>query len=125
MLELTAPELVKRWRKLVNDHVLVGRDSHLIKEFLRGATPVQMLLGMYRVRGQDTITIPQFLRESDTWMELDENWAEVLLAIEIIGIPPIDYYLYIENREEERPEYIAQSLEARLRLREWAERVLV
>lgn len=124
MKELTAPELVKQWRKIVNDHVMVGRDSHLIKEFLLRATPVQVLLGMYQYKNNNTITIPQFLRQADTWLELDESWAEVELAIEITGHPPLDYYVYIENFDEERADYFTQGLAARVRLREWSERVL-
>lgn len=121
--ELTAPQLVGRWKAIVNDRVMIGRDSHLMKDFLLKATSVQILLGMYRQESK-TITIPQFLRQSEDWLEEDDLWAEIELARYITHITPPEYYTYWDWCEEETAYAFNKSLEARLKLREWSEKIL-
>lgn len=122
--ELNAPQLVSRWKSLVNDHVQVGRDAHLLKDFLLRANSVQILLGMYRMRGQSTITIPQFLRQNEAWLEEDEYLAEIELARYISKITPPEYYTYRDLMDEESTFAFKNSFEARQSLKEWSDRIL-
>lgn len=126
---LTAPDLVKRWRALVGENVMIGRDAHLLSEALRTLTPVQLLLGMYRFkRGNSaaaTATIPIFLRQKENWLELDEVWAEIDLATYLTNQFPREYYTYLDYLEEESAYAFTQSQEAKQKLREWAEQVLI
>lgn len=121
--EMSAPELVKMWRKLVNDNVSIGRDSHLVKQALIEMNPVQMLLGIYQQTSK-SISIPQFLRNKEQWLELDEGTAEIELAIAVTRHIPPEYYVYHENLDEESPMAHGRALEARLKLREWAENII-
>lgn len=121
---LTAPELVKQWKRLINDNVQIGRDSSLIKQALQYLTPVQILLGIYQQQGNRTISIPQFLRNKEEWVEDDEGTAEIELAILITSKVPSFYYIWQDTRFDETPQLFAQGLEARLQLREWASRIL-
>ena len=122
--ELTTPQLLRLWKSLVNDNVMVGRDSHLIKESLIKYTPIQLLLGFYRFKEQRTVTIPQFLKQEDDWLELDEKWAEVELACFIANNTPAWYNVYLENKDSWSADYYMQALEAKKLLDEWAERVI-
>lgn len=121
---MTAPELVKQWKKLVNDHVNMGRDSHMIKEKLEFITPVQMLLGFYFYKANKTVTIPQFLKNYETWLYMDESWAEIELACHITDTYPPAYYICLDLVDEETSEAYLAYTEARLLLKEWAERIL-
>src|SRR3990167_5130056 len=122
--ELTAPDLVKQWRKIVNKYVQMGRDAHLLKEFLLRATPIQILLGMYQYQGERTVSIPQFLKSEAVWLEEDEQWAEICLATYITSVRPPEYYEYLDFCEEQTADAFIRSLAARLKLKEWAEKVL-
>lgn len=127
--DLTAPDLVKHWRVLVSDHVMMGRDAHLLSEALREMTSVQLLLGMYRFKKGNsavaTATIPIFLRQKENWLELDEMWSEIDLATYITNHFPTEYYTYLDYTEEESSYAFNQSQEAKQKLREWADKVLI
>src|SRR3990172_11294622 len=118
--ELTAPDLVKQWKKLVNDNISIGRDSHLIKQFLQGVSPAQILLGMYQYQGNRTISIPQFLKQSNEWLELDEEEVDIDLAICVTNHVPQEYYDYHDYKEEENARSYQISREAKTKLKEWA-----
>lgn len=121
--EMTAPDLVKQWRRLVNDYVNMGRDSHLIKQELQALTPVQILLGMYRCKGQATLSIPQFLRQKDKWLE-DEAWAEVELARFLTNTSPPSYYVFMDTINEEDVASREHFLKASASLFQWADGVV-
>ena len=122
--ELNSVDLVKRWRVIVNDNVNIGRDSHLIKEFLVRATPVQILFGMYQYQKSKTISIPQFLKQCDRWLEDDEQWAEIELARNLTSTTPPEYFVYMDLIEEETAYAFQLSFAARQSLRQWADRIL-
>lgn len=122
--ELNAPELVKKWRSIVNDNVNIGRDAHIIKEKLLTLTPVQILLGIYWCREHDIISIPSMFKMQQDWLEEDEAWAEVELALVISNTIPVHYYIYKDMLDIDTPDAVAQSLSARMELRNWAERIL-
>jgi hypothetical protein len=103
---------------------MMGRDSHLIKEFLQGCNSVQLLLGIYRYEANPTITIPQFLRHSDEWLEVDEAWAEVELATYLTKTIPPQYLIYQELKDEETVNAFGHAFAARQFLKEWADRIL-
>lgn len=121
---MTAPELVKRWRAIVNDNVMIGRDSHLIKDFLLNCNSVQMLLGFYRYEGQHTITIPIFLRQAELWLELDEAAAEIELCVLLTRKIPSEYLIWKELKDEQTNYAFMQAFAARQALREWTDRIL-
>lgn len=123
--EMTAPDLVKQWKRLVNDNVMMGRDSHLVKDFLSRATPPQILLGMYLYKDIRTVTIPQFLKQWESWLMEDNIWAEVELACYVSKHTPPEYYTYKDLIDEQNSDAFVTSMEARLKLREWAEGVLM
>jgi len=122
--ELTAPDLVKQWRKIVNDNVQMGRDSHLIKQFLQGVSPAQILLGMYQYQGNRTISIPQFLKQSNEWLEIDEEEVDIDLAICVTNHVPPEYYQYHDLEGEENARAYQICREAKIRLQEWAGLIL-
>lgn len=122
--QANAPDMVKYWKKTVNDHVMMGRDSHLLKEALMRYTSAQILLGMHQYNGASTITIPQFLLRHERWLEPDEMWAEIRLAMEISNSTPPEFYIYMDNQEPEDSGSFQIGLAARLKLREWSDRVL-
>lgn len=122
--DLNAPQLVRYWKKIVNDNVMMGRDAHLIKDFLLRGNSVQILLGMYRRASLRTLTIPMFLRQHEEWFEYDESLAEIELARHISHTTPPEYYTYIDLVGEETSFAFQKSLEARITLREWANKVL-
>lgn len=121
---LTAPDLVGRWKAIVNDNVMVGRDAHLLKLQLLTTTPVQVLLGFYQYRGVPTVSIPQFLKSSDLWLEEDEAWAEVELARYISNSVPADYWLYFDCVNEENAYAVQLAEDSRKKCLEWAGRIL-
>lgn len=126
---LNSPELVKEWRKLVNSNVMMGRDSHLIKERLTYLTPVQILLGMYQYVGNKTITIPRFLKSEEAWLIDDEIEAEIELAVCITHTEPPAYWIWLDTRDEVASnntsyDVFVQGLSAKKELQEWANSVL-
>ena len=122
--ELDSPSLVRRWRSLVNDNITMGRDAHLIKLALEQYTPVQILYGMYQVRGSHTISIPQFLRRPTEWLQEDEFICAVELARCITGATPKEYWVYKDCENEETTREHQLFREARTILIEWADRIL-
>jgi hypothetical protein len=122
--DITAPDLVKEWKHIVNDYVMIGRDAHLMKESLNIFTVAQILLGIYQYAGNRSITIPRFLSSHEEWIERDEEWAKIELAREFSKTTPKEYLLYQDLCEEENSQAFMTSLEARLWLRDWAERIL-
>jgi len=122
--DYNAPDLVKQWKKIVNDNIMIGRDAHLFKEALLKYSPVQILLGMYRCKENKTITIPQFLGQAQSWAENYEVWAEIDLAAHISNFWPNEYYTYLDFQEEESSYAWKKTLEAKKSLREWSDKVL-
>lgn len=121
--DLNAPDLVKKWKSIVNDHVMMGRDSAFMKELLEKATPVQILYGMYQYH-KVSITVPQFIKSMMVWYEEDEILAEIELARYVTNYTPPEYYTYIELENEESSFAFQKSFAARQKLREWAEGIL-
>ena len=121
---LNAPDLVKKWRSLVNDNCMIGRDSALIKKQLtEGVTPAQILFGMYQYEGERTITIPQFLVQQEDWLvEADE--AEIELACCISHTTPPEYFLYKELKNEQESHLYQQARDAHRKVQIWAHKVL-
>lgn len=127
--DYTAPDLVKEWRRLVNDNVNMGRDSHMIKEHLRDVTPIQMLLGIYQYVENKTISIPQFLRNQEDWLVEDEGEAAIELAVCISHNTPPAYWIWQDGKDEMMSRnttygIFGQTLAARKELLEWSERIL-
>lgn len=122
--DLNALELIKIWRRVVNNNVNAGRDGHLLKEYLAHTLSEIIVLGFYKYAGQGTITIPQFLRQAEDWYEEDETWARIELATLYTGVRLPDYNVYLENRLDPNPEYYQLSQTALISLKEWADRVL-
>lgn len=122
--DMTAPQLVGQWKRVVNDNVHMGRDSHLMKELLLRANPTQVLLGMYQFEGNRTVTIPQFYRAHEEWLELDESAADIELAVLITNKTPPDYYTWKELKDEQTAAAYALAFEAHYKLQEWADRIL-
>lgn len=122
--ELTAPELVKRWKAIVNDHVMVGRDAHMIKELLEIATPVQVLYGIYQYKGVNSITVPQFVKSVTAWLEEDKDWAEVELCRYITNTTPKEYYEYKDLVDEQGAYAFEVCATAKQSLKLWADRIL-
>lgn len=122
--ELNAPELVRKWRSVVNDNVTMGRDSHLLKDLLLRYSPIQVLLGMYQYEGNRTVTISQFVRNVDSWIEEDDFVARITLAMKISHLTPPAYYVWMDNVEEEDAVSFKRAEEAAETLRVWSDRVL-
>lgn len=118
-------DLAKKWASIVNKNVNIGRDSSLLKDALIKYTPYQILHGMYQYRGDEYISVPAFLKSVDQWLEDDEQWAEVLLAMDLSNIVPSDYYVYNDQSSGWDAESFLLAREARIRLYEWAKKVLV
>lgn len=121
---LTAPDLVKQWKKLVNDYVQMGRDSHMLKQLMIQVTPAQIMLGFYQYRDNRTITIPRFIQQLDDWVEWDETEADIELAVCVSNHVPPPYYIYQDLKEEAGWDSLTQWATARLELKQWAERIL-
>lgn len=122
--ELNGAELVRRWRALVNGNVSMVRDASIFKRALLTMNSVQILLGMYQFENSRTISIPQFMRQQDAWLELDEAWADVRLAILLSHKTPSDYFLYMDCRDEETTQAYQQAIKARESLQAWADRII-
>lgn len=122
--ELTAPDLVKRWHNIVNDNVTFGRDSKLIKDALETLTPVQILLGFYQYEHTPVISIPQFLRQRDHWIEDNIFDAELELAVCISKNMTPDYFVYKDMQSEESAWSRAATDTAKENLREWVNEIL-
>jgi hypothetical protein len=122
--DLTAPDLVKEWKRLVNQNIMMGRDSHMLKLRLAYMTPVQLLLGIQQYRGNKTITIPQFLQDEEIWYEPDEIAAEIELATFISNSFPTAYWIWHDCMDAETPDAFQAGFAARQELREWADRIL-
>lgn len=122
--DMTAPQLVVHWKKIVNDNINMGRDAKMLKEFLEVATPVQILLGMYQFEDEHNVTIPMFIRTQNTWLELDPETADIELATLISRKIPPDYYVWKELRQEQDADSWYLYNQARIAIREWADRIL-
>ena len=122
--ELNAPDLVKEWKKAVNDHVNISRDAALIKRKLELMSPVQIMLGMLQYKGARTITIPQFLSQEESWYLDDEELAEIELARALTGVTTEDYYVFRDLEISFNPKEIIKAQEAFKNLKVWAERVI-
>ena len=120
-----APDLVKKWRSLVNDSVMMGRDSALIKKQLtEGVTPAQILFGMYQYEGERTITIPQFLSQMDEWLVEPAEEAEIELACCMSKTTPPEYYIWQDYRFEQTSYGYQQARDAKRKVQIWASKVL-
>lgn len=104
---------------------MAGRDSHLIKELLNVCTPVQVLHGIYSYAGNGTCSIPIFCSQREQWLEKDDQWAEVLLAVVLTKYTPPEYYTYMDLRDEQSNWAFGSAFEARQKLREWANEVFM
>lgn len=103
----------------------MARDAKLIKDKLEIMTPCQILAGMYLYTGNRTISIPQFLHQSENWLENDELLAEAEVARNLSHYEPESYYVYLDLKEEREPWAINHAVVARNSLREWIDRVLI
>ena len=124
---LTCPDLVKEWRKIVNDNIELVRDAFLLKRFMaeHSATPPQILLGMHENKGSRTLTIPQMLRAWEEWLVEDEWEAELELAVRISHNEPAAYFIYHDFADEdETADNYARFIEAKQVLSVWKERIL-
>lgn len=122
--ELNATDLLRRWRQIVNGNSSGGRDGALLKNFLVHTSPVQVLLGMYRFRGQRTVSIHQFLNESEEWLEADLTLAKIELARCVANKTPTAYYVWMDNKDEESA-HAQQFTEAAWNdLVAWSDRIL-
>lgn len=99
--DLNATDLLRRWRQLVNDNSSSGRDGALLKNFLLHTSPIQVLLGMYQYRSQRTISVYQFLTQSEDWLEPDIAVAKVELARCVANKTPPSYYVWMDYKEDE------------------------
>lgn len=123
--ELTAPDLVKQWKKLVNDNIIIGRDAALIKQRLEYLTSVQILLGMHQYVGEKTISIPQFLKQESDWLVEDSITAQIELAAAMANTRPAAYLIWQDLRYED-PTYenMEEYRKAKNELVKWSERVI-
>lgn len=122
---MNAPDLVKHWKKTVNDNVQMGRDAHMMKTLLEHCTPVQILCGMYQYTDSRTITIPQFIRQADAWLLEDEFEAGLHLAIAVSHAdPPPAYYIMYDLEFEETADAHNAYENAKEELKIWADRIL-
>ena len=124
MYQANAPDLVKKWRSLVNDNVAMGRDAALIKKALtEGITPAQILYGMYQYETERTITIPQFLAQQEDWL-VEADDAEIELACCISHTTPPEYYIWQDYKNEQNSYAYQQAREAHRKIQLWAARIL-
>lgn len=122
--ELNAPDLVKQWRKVVNVHVMMGRDAALLKDALVRYTSVQIMLGFYQYEHNATISIPQFIRQNEQWLCVDELEADIELAVLVARKKPEAYYVWQDYKDEDSAYAFGQAVAARQDLKQWADRVL-
>lgn len=123
MYQANAPDLVKKWKMLVNDNVSIGRDSSLIKRALVELSPAQILYGMYQYETERTISIPQFLTQQEDWV-IDRDEAEIELAICISHTTPPEYFIWMDTRNEQTSYAYQQARDAHRKLQIWSQRVL-
>ena len=123
--EANSPEIVKFWKQHINNNVSIGRDSSLIKRKLDELSPVQILSGMVRYIGEQTVSIPMFLREEDDWVNWNELECQAELARFISHHTPESYYVYMDLKNESlipiMQEHFKKAIED---LQEWSERIL-
>lgn len=122
--EYLAPDLLKQWLKIVNPHVMGGRDLKMLKEELVVSTATQILNGFYQYAGNETITIPSFLKQREDWLVEEELWAEVELAMKMSRTVPKEWYLYHDLEGEQDSYSFLQSSEAKTQLIEWSQKVI-
>lgn len=123
---LTPTQLVNQWKAIVNQNLIPGRDAKLLKNTLEEMNSVQVLLGMYKMKSKSyNISIPQFLKQSNEWLELDEKVAEIELARFVSGHTPDSWFVYEELKTEYGSWAFQKSLEAKQELVQWAERMLL
>lgn len=123
MYQLNAPDLVKKWKTLVNDNCQMGRDAALIKKALTELSPAQILYGMYQYETERTISIPQFLAQQEDWV-IDRDEAEIELAICISHTTPPEYFIWMDTRNEQTSYAYQQARDAYRKLQIWSARVL-
>lgn len=125
MYSANAPDLVKKWRTLVNSNVVMGRDAALLKKHLTdGITPAQILYGMYQYEGERTVSIPQFLNQLEDWLLEPPQEAEIELAICISHTTPPEYFIWQDLKNEESSYAYQQARDAHKKLQLWAGRIL-
>ena len=125
--DLDCQELVREWKRLVNDQTKAMRDASLIKRFMEthSAKPPQVMLGFYQYVGIKTISIPQFLQQWETWYFEDEWEAELELAVCITHNAPPEYYVYHDLKDDfDNADDYFHLNEARAALSKWKERIL-
>lgn len=122
--ELNAVELLKLWRSIVNKYTSGGRDAKMLKDALALYSSVQILLGFYQYKGVGTISIPQFLRQYDDWLEEDTVLAEIELCRYITNYTPPEYWDYMDSLGWESAEEHQRAIEAKGKLRKWVDEVL-
>jgi hypothetical protein len=96
----------------------------LFKEALLKYSPAQILLGIYQCKEAETLTIPLFLQNFESWIEKDEIWVEINLATQITKTYPKEYFIYLDFCDEESSYAWQQSSNAKKTLKEWADKVL-
>lgn len=121
---LNAPDLVKEWKKTVNQNVMMGRDAKMFKEYLEWMTPVQILYGILQYSNTPTISIPQFLRQYEDWYIEDNIEAEIELAVSISHSYPPAYWIWHDCKDEQDYNNFQAASVARDELKEWADRIL-
>lgn len=94
-----------------------------MKDLLNKASSVQILLGIYQHNGSN-ITIPQFVRQINDWLETDEQWAEILLSVYLAGGAPKEYNTYLDNYDVQSAVAHLRAKAAYEKLREFANEVL-
>lgn len=103
--DMNSVDLVKEWRKRINQNAHLTRDAAFLKKFMEqeGAGPAQVMLGIIRAQavGSSTYTMMQFLRASETWLEEDEFTAEVELAARLTHHYPAAYQIWRDLKDEE------------------------
>lgn len=122
--EYNALDLLKAWRHIVNDKALAGRDGHLLKEFLKQASPIQILVGMYDYRNEKGLSVPAFLNQSDEWLIDDENEALIQCAIRMTDSAPPEYWIWCDYRDEESAYALEESKKALKICLDWAKRIV-
>lgn len=122
--DLNAAELLRRWRQIVNGNNAAGRDGQLLKDYLLRVSPIQVLLGMYQYRGVRTISIPQFLRQDDEWLETDLTLAKIELARCVANKTPPSYYTWMDWKDEDGALASSYTSTALHQLITWADGVL-
>lgn len=121
---MNAPDLVKEWKKTVNQNVMMGRDAKMFKEHLEWMTPVQIMYGIKQYANNSTISIPQFLRQYEDWYIEDGIEAEIELAVLVSHSSPPAYWIWHDCKGEQDYNSFQAAESAREELRDWSDRVL-